>query len=270
MLVAVIQMNTQDNKEINVSKALNFIDEAATLGTKFVVIPEMFNFLGSDKGKFLNAEIIPGETSEKLSKKAKEKNIYLCGGSIMEKSELPDKLYNTSLLFNPRGEIIGKYRKIHLYDIDIEGLPAYRESAAIKPGDKTVVIDTEFAKVGLSICYDLRFPELYRRLAVNGAEVITIPAAFTLHTGKDHWEPLIRARAIENQVYILASAQTGSYMGNYYCYGKSMIVDPWGIVLAKASDKECVLVADIDFEFQKKIRRELPSLNHRNETIFNF
>lgn len=269
MLVAAIQMNSQENKELNITKAERFIDEAVERGATLVGLPEYFNFLGSDKEKLAQAEPIPGPTIERLAAKARAYGIYLHCGSIPERGERTDKVYNTNVLLNPQGEILAKYRKIHLFDIALEGQPSYRESATIQAGEEAVVVETDFAPIGLSICYDLRFPELYRRLAVQGAKIIFIPAAFTLYTGKDHWEVLIRARAIENQAYVIAPAQVGAHGGGKRaCYGKSMIVDPWGTVLAKAPDKEGVIVADLDLEYLEKLRKELPSLTNRAARLF--
>jgi len=268
MKIAAIQINSGDNKEKNIAKAKEFIDEAAKEGAGVIALPEMFNFLGPDREKLSQAETIPGPTIQCMMDKAAEHKTYLLCGSILEKSEDSKRAFNTSVFLNPQGAIIAKYRKIHLFDIKIEGESLYRESATIKPGTGVVTANTDFAKLGLSICYDLRFPELYRKLATRGAQIIFIPAAFTLQTGKDHWEPLIRARAIENQVYIIAPAQTGSHPPGEKCYGKSMIVDPWGIVLAKASDKEMVIYSEIDLLYQNKVRKELPSLSHIRKDIF--
>lgn len=269
MLVAAIQMNSQENKELNVLKAERFIDEAVERGATLVGLPEYFNFLGSDKERLAQAEPIPGPTIERLATKAQSYGIYLHCGSIPEKGERADKVYNTNVLLNPQGEIIAKYRKIHLFDIALAGQPSYQESATIQAGEEAVIVETDFAPIGLSICYDLRFPELYRRLAVQGAKIIFIPAAFTLYTGKDHWEVLIRARAIENQAYVIAPAQVGTHGGGKRaCYGKSMIVDPWGTVLAKAPDKEGVIVADLDLDYLEKLRKELPSLTNRAARLF--
>jgi predicted amidohydrolase len=267
LLAAAVQLNSQEKKEINLKKAEGFIDEAAKLGAKIVGLPEYFNFHGSEILE--NAEAIPGPTIDRLAVKARANAIYLHCGSIPEKGESEEKVYNTNVLLNPKGEIIAKYRKIHLFDISLEGQPAYKESATVQAGSEVIVVETDIDTIGLSICYDLRFPELYRRLVAGGAKIIFIPAAFTLYTGKDHWEVLIRARAIENQAYIIAPAQVGTYGGGTRaCYGKSMIVDPWGTVLAKAPDKEGVIVADIDLEYLEKIRLELPSLANRATKMF--
>jgi len=268
MLIAVVQMNSQEDKKKNLQKAEKLIDEAASKGTKVVALPEMFNFLGPGKELSSQAENIPGPTIERMSNKAMQYKIYILCGSISEKSTEFDKPFNTSVLIDPQGEIIARYRKIHLFNLEIKEDPLYKESTFIQSGREIVNIDTKLTKFGLSICYDLRFPELYRKLTFNGARVILIPAAFTLHTGKDHWESLIRARAIENQVYIIAPNQIGSHLPGKQCYGKSMIVDPWGIVMSKASDKEMVIYAELDLSYQDEIRKELPSLLNRRKDIF--
>jgi len=268
MKIAVIQMNSTNNKGKNIVKAKEFIDEASNKGAKLIALPEMFNFLGPNKEKLSQSETIPGPTIKCMMNKAIEHKIYILCGSILEKSKDCRKAFNTSVFLNPQGAIIAKYRKIHLFDIKIKGESFYRESATMNSGTKVVTISTDFAKLGFSICYDLRFPELYRKLTIQGAQIIFIPAAFTLQTGKDHWEVLIRARAIENQVYIIAPAQTGSHPPGEKCYGKSMIVDPWGIVIAKASDKEMIIYSEIDLLYQNKVRKEIPSLSHIRKDIF--
>jgi predicted amidohydrolase len=172
-------------------------------------------------------------------------------------------VYNTCVVVAPSGEIVSSYRKIHLFDIGIPGAAEFRESRTVVPGNEAITCELPFGKLGLSICYDVRFPELYRALTIAGARVIVVPAAFTLHTGKDHWRPLLTARAIENQIYILAAAQFGRANEKRVCWGHSLIADPWGAVIAEAPDKEGICVAEIDTEFQDKVRRELPCLSHR-------
>ena len=270
MRVAAVQMNSQDDKEGNLARAERLIEEAARKGAEVVVLPEMFNFLGPDEQQLSNAEGIPGPTIQRMIAQSTQHGIYLLCGSILEKTDEDNKVFNTSVLLSPHGDVIATYRKLHLFDVEIGGGPIYRESAIVKPGSEIVTAETTLAKFGLSICYDLRFPELYRRLGIMGAQVVFIPAAFTLYTGKDHWEPLLRARAIENQIYVIASAQIGSHPPDKQCYGKSMIVDPWGIVTAQASDKEMIIYSDLDLTYQEKVRTEMPSLAHRREDVFAF
>jgi predicted amidohydrolase len=178
-----------------------------------------------------------------------------------------ERFYNTSIALSPEGEIVARYRKLHLFDVEVDG-KVYEESATVERGGDVVVANLGRAAVGLSICYDLRFPELYRRLAHRGARLVTVPAAFTAETGKDHWEVLLRARAIENQVFVLAAAQCGSHPPANACYGNAMVVDPWGVVLARAGYREGVVVADLDFGEQERVRRTLPALQHRREDLF--
>lgn len=262
-------MNTQNNKEKNLQKALKYIDEAAIDGADLVSLPEYFNFLGSNEDRDHMSEYIPGPTTEIMIEKAKEHNIYIHAGSILEKTG-GNKHYNTTVFIDRNGKITGKYQKIHLFDIDIEGKVSAKESDTIKPGKDITVTDTEFGKVGLSICYDVRFPELYRTLALRGAKILFIPSAFTLYTGIHHWEALLKARAIENQCYVIASGQIGSYPpDNKTNFGSSMIVDPWGIVIAKSSEKEGVITARIDFGEIDRVRQSIPAFNHRKPNIYD-
>ncbi|MCL5962658.1 MAG: carbon-nitrogen hydrolase family protein [Chloroflexi bacterium] len=260
--VAAVQLNSRDDKASNVDRALALVERAASLGAELVALPEYFNFLGLQEDYASNAEEIPGPTSERLSAKAKELEVFLLGGSILEKSPETSKYFNTSLLFDPAERLIAKYRKIHLYDVELAGKITYQESASIAPGVEIVLADIGEMKAGLSICYDLRFPELYRALSVRGAKLAFVPTAFSVHTGKAHWEILLRARAIENQFFVVAPAQFGASPG-YVSYGRAMIVDPWGTVLVKAPQAETVILADLDFSSLERLRQELPSLTNR-------
>jgi len=266
MKIGLVQMNTQNDKARNQQAAEAAINSLADQGADLVMLPEMYNFLGLDEEKLLNAEPIPGPSIDRLQRKAKEKGIFLHCGSILEKEG--DKFYNATVVFNRRGERVAFYRKIHLFDVEIPGGIVYKESAVVTPGKEIVTFDCEGTTVGLSICYDLRFPEFYRRLADRGSSLILIPAAFTLMTGKDHWEPLIRARAIENVCYVAACAQWGFYPANNQCYGHSMVVNPWGTIISQARDGETVVLADLDFDYMDSIRAKLPALNHRRRDLF--
>ena len=273
MLAASVQMNSRDNKEENIESAITLIRKSAKRGASLVSLPEQFNFLGPEEKIADNAESIPGHTIEILQDEAKSLSMYIACGSILErpdKDEGLEKFYNTSVLLNPEGDIVAKYRKIHLFDISIKGQKTYLESKNIEPGNKSVIAKTDLGKVGLTICYDLRFPELYRKLTFDGAKIIFVPSAFTLYTGKDHWLPLLRARAIENQVYIIASAQFGKHPPNKECLGRSLIVDPWGNVIAQAENKVTFALGEIDLDFQEEIREQLPSLNHQRRDLFSF
>ena len=259
---AAIQMSSGSDKRANVERAEALIRAAAKQGAELVVLPEVFNWRGPRGAEAEFAEPIPGPTSERLAALAHELGVHLQAGSITERIEGERRCYNTALLFAPNGECIGKYRKIHLFDVEIPGQVSARESQARKPGEETVVVRTDIGALGLSVCYDLRFPELYRRLVRSGAEILCIPSAFTFPTGAAHWEPLVRARAIENQCYVIAPDQYGTSPNGYRDYGGSMIVDPWGAVIARASEGEAVLVAEIRLEYLRRVRAELPCLTH--------
>lgn len=269
---AAVQMNSVNNKEANLKKAGQLIHFAAENGAKIVVLPEMFNFSGRPRERKENAESVPGPTINYLRELGVRFNIYLLCGSILEESESRDEriFCNTSVFLNPEGEIIGKYRKLHLFDVTLPDGSSWLESELITGGNQAVQVRTPLALFGLTVCYDLRFPELYRRLAIKGAQIVFIPSAFTLETGKDHWEILVRARAIENQLYIIAPNQVGEDVYGRRYWGKSIIVDPWGASLAKAPEKETVIFAQVDLSYQQKVRKNLPSLSHIREDIFNF
>lgn len=264
--VALVQMNSQSDKNRNLVRAEELIDQAAERGGQVVALPEYFSYLGPKEQHEEQAEHIPGPTTQRLARKAKEHQIYLLGGSLLERSAIDGRYYNTSVLFGPDGDALARYRKIHLFDIDVTGAVSANESATILPGDEIVTGSIGDYRVGLTICYDLRFPELYRRLALEGAEIIFTPAAFTMFTGKDHWHPLLRARAIENQCYVLAPAQIGSHEPNAQCYGHSLVVDPWGTVIAESPNQEGVIVADLNLQALRDIRTQLPSLANRRLT----
>ena len=259
--VGVIQLNSRGDKEKNLQIIRENIKMAANDGSQLICLPEYSSYL-SDFEVIENAESLDGYTVNFYKKLSQKHGIYIHCGSFIEKSEEKDRAYNTSLLFNPKGKIIGRYRKIHLFDVDIPGQFTSKESNKIKPGEKITSVETEIGNMGFSICYDLRFPELYRVLINKGVQVIFVPAAFTMHTGKDHWEALIRARAIENQVYIIAPAQFGKYPKNNECYGNSMVVDPWGTVIARAPNKVGYITVDIDLKYQNKIKKVMPCLSH--------
>ncbi len=267
--VAVVQMNSQADKDANLDTAERLIDEAAAKGARLVALPEYVSFLGPKEAHPDQAEPIPGPTTDRFAAKARQHGVYLLGGSILERTDDPGRFANTSVLFDPDGEILAAYRKIHLYDVEIAGNVSAKESATILAGDRPLTAEVDGHPVGLSICYDLRFPELYRLLALDGAEILFVPAAFTLYTGKDHWHLLLRARAVENQCFVLAPAQIGPHPPDgARCYGHALVVDPWGTVLADAPDREAVVVADLDFADLRRIRAELPSLANRRPEAY--
>ncbi len=263
-LFAAIQLTSTNNFEENLLKAISFIEDAAKNGAKVISLPETFTFVGSIKKDFNFKIEINGHLVNKFSELAKEKNIYLLAGSIHESVSENEKMYNTAILFSPEGNIASVYRKIHLFDANLPGPERYYESDNFISGstEQLLVTETPYGKFGVTICYDLRFPELYRKLVLKGAEIIFVPSAFTMHTGKEHWEVLLRARAIENQVYIVAPGQFGQHNEKRESYGNSMIIDPWGKVIARASDKEGIIYGDIDLEYIKVIRQKLPCLSH--------
>jgi deaminated glutathione amidase len=259
-LVAAIQMSSGNDKAANLENADRLIRLAAARGARLVALPEVFNWRGKRTEEAAAAESLEGVTLTLMAGLARELEIHLVAGSITEDAPGEPKRYNTSVLIGPDGRQIAVYRKIHLFDVDLPGRVTIKESDAKLAGAEVVWATTALATIGLSVCYDLRFPELYRRLAFAGARIITIPSAFTFPTGEAHWDVLIRARAIENQCYVIAPAQFGPNVHGFSDYGNSMIVDPWGRVLARAADMEGVVIAPVDLEYLERVRRELPSL----------
>lgn len=266
MKVAVVQMNSGEDKAQNLSAAERLLVEAAERGAQLAVLPELFTYLGRRRQHREVADAIPGTTSELLTRIARQRHLHIVGGSFLESAPGHERLFNTCLAIDADGSIVARYRKLHLFDVDVDGR-RYRESDTMSAGEDVVLTKLGDVPIGLTICYDLRFPELYRRLGAGGARVITAPSAFTFETGKDHWDLLVRARALENQVFVLAAAQVGSHPPGAACYGNAMIVDPWGTVLARAPEAECVVVADLDFDHQDRVRASLPALNHRRTEI---
>jgi len=269
MKVSIIQMNSISDKAANIAAAEALIERAvAEEGPDWVLLPEHFDWAGGFKAdKLKNAESFPGGPAYTMARgQAMKHRIFVHAGSIMEKSEGEDRIHNTSVVFNREGDEIARYRKIHLFDITTPDGASYKESATVKPGDKVVTYDCEGVTVGCSICYDLRFPDLFQALAEKGAEIIALPAAFTMQTGKDHWEVLLRARAIETETYVCASAPTGSFtVGNEQrqTYGHSLVADPWGHVIAKASDGVGFVSARLDPARVKRVRGLIPVAEHR-------
>ncbi len=263
MWIAAVQMTSGAEKAANLEAATRLIRKAAESGAQFVGVPENFSWMGPESERDQNAETLEGPTLARLAELAKSLKITVLAGSVLETGAPGNRLYNTSVLFGPEGQRLGVYRKIHLFDVEVGDGQTYRESAAVAPGTEVVVADAPLGKVGLSVCYDLRFPELYRRHAEAGAVLLTVPAAFTLMTGKDHWEVLLRARAIENQAYVLAPAQQGKHPKDRLTWGHAMVVDPWGLVIARASEGEGFAMAQLDAAYLAKVRRTLPALQHR-------
>jgi predicted amidohydrolase len=261
-LAAAIQMTAGSDKLANLERAERLVRVGAARGANLVALPEVFNWRGKRSEQAAAAETLDGESLSLMSRLARELRIHIVAGSITERADDSSRSYNTSVLLGPDGGRIAVYRKIHLFDVDLPGRVTVRESDSKLGGADVVCAETPLGAIGLSICYDLRFPELYRRLAFAGARIIMLPSAFTFPTGEAHWEPLVRARAIENQAYVIAPAQFGPNLYGYSDYGNSMIVDPWGRVLARAADQEGVVIAPIDLEYQDRVRSELPALKH--------
>jgi predicted amidohydrolase len=263
MRVAVCQLNARDDRSANLRVARELLDRAAAGGADLAVLPEYVDYLGPAAGE-PKPEPVDGEFAAFFAAAARELRMWVLAGSFHEIGPDPDHIYNTSLVFDRDGELAAAYRKIHLYDVDIPGRVSFQESRTVAPGTEPVAADIEGVRVGLSICYDLRFPELYRRLTVaGGAQVLVVPAAFMMHTGRDHWEVLLRARAIENQCYVVAAGQIGDHDPGRTCFGRSMVIDPWGTVIAQAPDVVGVVMADLDLDRVSQIREELPSLANR-------
>jgi len=262
--VAVVQMTSGDDVDTNLRAAEAFVADAAARGAEWVALPENFAFLRREGAPLPCAWSLDGPIVNALASWAKRHEVWLLGGTFPEEVPGQSKVHNTSTLLSPRGELVAVYRKIHLFDVDLgDGGGSFRESDHFAAGSEVTVACTPFGSIGLSVCYDLRFPELYRRMVDRGARYVTVPSAFAPHTGKDHWEVLLRARAIENQVFVIAPAQCGRHSPERSSHGRSMIVDPWGVVLAQAPDRPGVVVADCDPEDQDRVRAAIPCLANR-------
>jgi predicted amidohydrolase len=273
MRAAAVQLNSTADKAANIEQAERLVREAAADGAELVALPEKWNLLGDSETLLEGAEPLDGRTIEAARGWARELGIHLLAGSIPERVEGAERGFNTSTLIGPDGVLLAAYRKLHMFDVEVGGV-SYRESDHEQGGDEIVVAavdaDVEEVELGLTVCYDLRFPELYRILAVRGARVITVPSAFTAVTGRDHWEVLLRARAIENQAFLVAPNQIGKAPPRYESYGRSALVDPWGVVLAMAPDRQCFIAADLDLEAQRRIRATLPSLANRRPEAYRW
>src|SRR5829696_3800689 len=269
MRAAAVQLNSTDEYDRNLEVAERLVRGAAAEGAELIALPEKWTVLGSPEAIRSCAEPLDGPALTAAAGWARELGIHLVAGSVPEIVPDQEKLANTSVMFGPDGKVHAVYRKIHMFDVEV-GDVEYRESAIEQAGDQIAVGEAGGAMVDLTICYDLRFPELYRILALRGARVITVPSAFTERTGRDHWEVLIRARAIEDQVFMVAAGQIGFAAPQYRSYGRSMIVDPWGVVLVQAADTECFVAADLDFANQTEMRDSLPSLRNRRPEAYRW
>ncbi len=268
--IACVQMTSRDDKTANLEKAEALVARAVATGADVVVLPEKWNAIGNAETLRAAAEELDrGESVDAMSGWARTHGITLVGGSITERREGREKLSNTCVVFDAEGGVAAVYRKIHLFDVDVGG-HVYRESEAEEPGEEPVVAEAEDWPIGLSVCYDVRFPELYRILALEGALLVTVPAHFTLYTGKDHWHVLLRARSIENQLYVAAAAQIGETQPGKPSYGRSLIADPWGLVIAQASDEETVISAELDRARLEDVRTRLPSLRNRQADAYRW
>jgi predicted amidohydrolase len=268
--VAAVQLNSSADRGSNLAVADRLTRAAAADGARLIVLPEKWTAIGSDEQSRAAAEPLDGPSIGWARAIARELGIDLVAGSILERVQGQERLANTSVHVDPSGEVKAAYRKLHMFDVVLDGR-TYRESDLEEPGDEIVSSETaDGIELGLSICYDLRFPELYRILAVRGARVLTVPAAFTLATTRDHWETLLRARAIENQAFVIAANQVGAHPAGQHSGGRSMIVDPWGLVLAQAQDGEGHILADLDLARQEQIRSRLPALANRRPEVYHW
>lgn len=278
MNVAAVQLSSQESVPANLERVTHLVREAAKAGAELVALPENFAFMGgSEEEKRALAETVPdapaasndaGSIAKAVASAARENGVWIVAGGMPEVGPSRDTPFNTSLLVSPEGRVVARYRKVHLFDVALPDGTELRESAATAAGDEPVAAEITTraggpVKLGMTVCYDVRFPELYRKLTDRGVRIVTVPAAFTLTTGKDHWHVLLRARAIENQVFVIAPAQHGRHPRGRQTYGKSLIVDPWGDVLAQAPEGEGFALARLDFASQDRVRAAIPCLQHR-------
>ncbi len=268
MKIAFIQMKVVSDKNLNLYRAKRLLIEAAENDSDIIVLPEMFICPYNNDYFLQYGEVINGnsQTIKMLSNIAKERKVYIIGGSIPEIDN--GKLYNTSVIFDEYGEIIGKHRKVHLFDINIKNKIKYFESDVLSPGDKATIVDTKFGKIGVCICYDIRFPELVKKMANEGANMIIAPSAFNMVTGPAHWEIIARSRALDNQIYFGMCSPSRNLESSYTAYGHSIIADPWGRVINELDENEGILYSEIDFSLIKKVREELPILKQKRNELY--
>lgn len=266
--VAVLQLDSQDDVQKNLDTVVSFIEEAAARGAKLITMPESMNYVGLDNAG--HAEEIPGgPTFQLMSEQAKKYGVWLHCGSIYEKNPNDPRPFNSTMVIDPQGNLAAKYHKIHPFDVVIPNGPVNRESERICPGNEIVTVDTgEVGHLGLSICYDMRFAEMYRIMALEGAQILLMPADFTMPTGKDHWETILRTRAIENGCYVVAPAQYG-VKPKFQAYANSLVVDPWGNVIARASNHPQVITAEIDLDYLQQVRRQIFTLENRRPDVYS-
>ncbi len=265
-LAAAIQMTSKPDLEYNLTQAEDLIELAVRRGAELIGLPENFSFLGKEEEKIAQAPEVGLQTEKFLKTMAQRFQVTLLGGGFpYPVPEEPSKAYNIASLVSPNGDELGRYQKVHLFDVDVPDGNTYRESKTVKAGNDlpSIVFSEKLGNIGLSICYDVRFPELYRHLSAKGADILVIPAAFTAYTGKDHWKILLQARAIENTCYVLAPAQTGNHYERRYTHGHAMIIDPWGVILGDAGEEVGMAIAEINPDRLERVRRQMPSLQHR-------
>jgi predicted amidohydrolase len=270
MRVALVQLDADTDVAANIERATDLADRAAATGAELVALPEYLQYRGDDAGFRASTRPIPGPHTEPFAEIARSRGCWVLAGSTAETAPDPERPYNTSVLLDPAGELVARYRKIHLFDVAVDAGPVDTESARVTAGEALVTapLGEDGAVLGMTVCYDLRFPELYRSLALRGATIMAVPSAFTERTGRDHWEVLLRARAIENGAWILAPAQIGGPAG-HRSYGRSMVVDPWGTVVAQAPDVVGIVRAEIDPARAPAIRRQIPSLANRRPSTYH-
>jgi len=264
MRVALCQMNSAEDVAANDASALALLEESGVAGADLACLPEVWPCQGSASQVREAAEPVPGPRTERLAEAARRQAMWVHGGSVLELDG--ERVFNTSVLFDREGDLVARYRKIHLFDADPPGGQPSRESFLYSPGDQVVTAETEFGRVGFSICYDVRFPELYRALTALGATIVFVPSAFRFETGKDHWDVLLRARAIEEQCFVVAAAQWGTWGPpgrERQNFGNSLVVDPWGRVIARAPDGVGVTLAELELTEIRRVRDQLPALRHR-------
>ncbi len=265
--IALCQMNVIDDKETNLKKAGSMIAGSINENADFIVLPEMFNCpYSNDKFIEYAEEEQESVTLNKISKLAGDNDVYILAGSIPEKEG--DKIFNTSYLFDKKGQIIAKHRKMHLFDIDVKDKITFKESDVLTAGDEFTLAETEFGKIGIGICYDVRFVELARIMVENGAQILFYPGAFNMTTGPAHWELLFRARALDNQVFCIGVAPALNMDASYHSYGHSIVTNPWGEVIAQADEKEGLIICEIDLSEIKKIREEIPLLKNKRNDLY--
>lgn len=269
--VAAVQMSSGANKDENVAAAVALVRVAAERGATYIQLPEYFNYLGPARGYLDAAESVPGPTTSTMSELAVSLGVNIHLGSLVEQSPVSGKVFNTSVLIDPTGRIAATYRKVHLFDVDVPGALTHKESEVIVAGHELALVTVDGVRLGMSICFDLRFPEMYRALSVAGAQVLCVPAAFNASTGRAHWETLVRSRAIENHAFVVAAAQSGTTAEGIATFGHSMIVDPWGEVIAESAlSSPDVLVANLDLDQVSERRAQIAVLDLRRPDVYGF